>query len=319
MRFTLLTRLLAWSLASWCLFGSVAQAKEPDSCQAIRFGYLEWTDLEVTTGVAQVLLESLGYQVSTSVASVGDVYAQLADDKMDVFLGNWMPASASLIGPYLDKREIDVLQTNLTGALYTLAVPRYVYDQGVTTVADLVAHADRFNQRIYGLEKGNDGNVLIQSMIDKNAFGLKDFKLIETSEFLMLAQVKGKIRRSQWIAFLGWKPHPMNRSFDIAYLGGADDYFGPNKGASKVRTIVRHGFGNECHNVSALLANMLFDIDMLEQVMDYVINGFAPVDRAVRLWLKENPDQVDRWLKGVHFVDGRPARQQDIAAGIALF
>lgn len=47
-------------------------------------------------------------------------------------------------------------------------------------------------------------------MIDQNAFGLKDFEVVESSEAGMLSQVKRQTRRNKWIVFLGWEPHPMN-------------------------------------------------------------------------------------------------------------
>jgi glycine betaine/proline transport system substrate-binding protein len=43
-------------------------------------------------------------------------------------------------------------------------------------------------------------------MIDKGAFGLKDFKLVESSEQGMLAQVTRAAKKKDWIVFLGWDP-----------------------------------------------------------------------------------------------------------------
>ncbi|WP_368506750.1 glycine betaine ABC transporter substrate-binding protein, partial [Staphylococcus pasteuri_A] len=79
---------------------------------------------------------------------------------------------------------------------------------------------EQLRGRIYGIEPGNDGNRLIQDMIDKNAFDLKGFKLIESSEAGKVSQVKRAVDREHWVAFLGWAPHPMNSKFDMAYLDG---------------------------------------------------------------------------------------------------
>ena len=42
--------------------------------------------------------------------------------------------------------------------------------------------------------------------------------------------------------FLGWEPHPMNTRFQLAYLTGGDEVFGPNFGGATVFTNVRKGY-----------------------------------------------------------------------------
>ena len=80
--------------------------------------------------------------------------------------------------------------------------------------------------KIYGIEPGNDGNRLIQSMIDSDAFGLKGFEVVESSEQGMLAQVARATKRDEHVVFLGWEPHPMNANLKMTYLTGGDDIFG---------------------------------------------------------------------------------------------
>jgi glycine betaine/proline transport system substrate-binding protein len=43
---------------------------------------------------------------------------------------------------------------------------------GIADFADIAAHADALDGKIYGIEPGNDGNRLIQTMIASDAFGL---------------------------------------------------------------------------------------------------------------------------------------------------
>jgi len=33
---------------------------------------------------------------------------------------------------------------------------------------------------------------------------------------------------------MGWAPHPMNVKFDMAYLDGGDDFFGPDQGGATI-------------------------------------------------------------------------------------
>jgi len=224
-----------------------------------------------------------------------------------VFLGNWMPTMEADIAPYRDAGTIDILGTNLEGAKYTLAVPQYVYDAGVQSFADIAEYADEFDNQIYGIEPGNNGNRLIQSMIDQNAFGLGDFEVVESSESGMLSQVGRADRRDNWIVFLGWEPHPMNANFDLAYLDGGDDFFGPNYGGATVHTNVRKGYAEECANVGRLLTNQTFTLAMENEVMALILDeGMRPNDAATQ-WLSANSDVLDVWLDGVTTLDGEAA------------
>jgi glycine betaine/proline transport system substrate-binding protein len=210
------------------------------------------------------------------------------------------------IRPYLDRGTVETVKTNLTGAKYTLAVPKYVYDAGVKNFADIAKFADKFDNKIYGIEPGNDGNRLIQDMIDKNAFGLKGFTVVESSEAGMLSQVKRKVRRKNWIVFLGWEPHPMNSNFKLGYLEGGDDYFGPNLGGANVMTNVRKGFTTECPNVGTFINNLEFTLSMENQIMGAILDEGKKPEAAAKSWLKAHPEVLNGWLKGVKTIDGKP-------------
>lgn len=282
----------------------LAMAEVPQSCQTVRFAEVGWTDITATTALTSEVLEGLGYQINNDTVSVPIAYAGMKNGDFDVFLGNWMPSMGSISDPYIEKGQVDRVGANLEGAKYTLAVPQYVHDAGVTSVADLDEHADRFDSRIYGIEAGNDGNQLIQDMIDDDAFGLGDWQLVDSSEAGMLAELKSKTGNDEWMVFLGWEPHPMNTNFDMAYLEGADDYFGPDLGGATVYTNTRGGYVNECENVGTLLENLEFSLEMENQIMAAIMDdGEEPRD-AARAWLQDNPEVLDGWLEGVTTVDG---------------
>ncbi|MEP4546836.1 MAG: choline ABC transporter substrate-binding protein [Saccharospirillum sp.] len=278
-----------------------------NSCEEVRFADVGWTDITATTALTSVVLESIGYETESQLLSVPVTYRSLENGDIDVFLGNWMPTMEADIAPYRDAGTIDILGTNLEGAKYTLAVPQYVYDAGVQSFADIAEYADEFDNQIYGIEPGNDGNRLIQSMIDQDAFGLGEFEVVESSESGMLSQVGRADRRDNWIVFLGWEPHPMNANFDLAYLDGGDDFFGPNYGGATVHTNVRKGYAEECANVGRLLSNQTFTLAMENEVMALILDeGMRPNDAATQ-WLSANSDVLDVWLDGVTTLDGEAA------------
>ncbi|WP_318465692.1 choline ABC transporter substrate-binding protein [Photobacterium leiognathi] len=286
---------------------SVAFNSYANECDTVRFADVGWTDITATTAVTSELLKGMGYNTKTDLLSVPVTYSSMANGDIDVFLGNWMPTMEGDIAKYREAKTVETVKANLEGAKYTLAVPKYVYDAGVKSFADLAKHADKFKGRIYGIEPGNDGNRLIQSMIDTNAFGLKDFSLVESSEAGMISQVSRSVRRDQWIVYLGWAPHPMNSNVEMEYLAGGDDFFGPNYGGANVYTNVRSNYLTECPNVGQLLKNLSFSLEMENSLMEAILNQKVQPEKAARQWLSENPQQVEAWLKDVKTREGNVA------------
>ena len=283
-------------------------AVEPQQCENVRFADVGWTDITATTAITTELLKGLGYQTKTDLLSVPVTYSSMANGDIDVFLGNWMPTMEGDIAKYREAGTVEIVRANLEGAKYTLAVPKYVYDAGVKSFADLAKHADKFKDRIYGIEPGNDGNRLIQSMIDSDAFGLKDFSLVESSEAGMVSQVSRAARRNQWIVYLGWAPHPMNSNVEMEYLDGGDDFFGPNYGGANVYTNVRANYLSECSNVGQLLQNLEFSLEMENELMEAILNQNVQPNKAAQQWLNSNPQQVEAWLKNVKTLKGDSAQ-----------
>ena len=283
-----------------------AAALDAKNCRDVRFSDVGWTDITATTALTSVVLEGLGYNPTTNVLAVPVTFASLKNRDIDVFLGLWMPTMTADVKKYKEEKSVEVLRANLRGAKYTLAVPQYVTDGGVKDFADLAGHKDDFKGRIYGIEPGNDGNRLIQDMIDTDAFGLKGWKLIESSEQGMLTQVSRAVKRKEWVVFLGWEPHPMNTSIDMTYLAGGDDYFGPDFGGATVYTTTRQGYSQECPNIGQLLANLEFTLTMENEVMGAILNDGMEHMAAARQWLTAHPEVLDAWLAKVSALDGKP-------------
>ena len=304
-----LKQLSAIILLASSSLGLSVQAAEPESCSKVRFADVGWTDITATTALASTLLTALGYEPSSQVLSVPVSYASLKNKDIDVFLGNWMPTMKADIQPYLDDKTVESLGANLEGAKYTLAVPKYLYEKGLKTFADIGKFNDELNGEIYGIEPGNDGNRLIQGMIDGDKFGLKSFKLVESSEQGMLAQVERAIKRKEGVLFLGWEPHPMNSKFELAYLEGGDDVFGPNLGGATIYTNVRAGYVGECPNVGKFISNLKFTLPMENQVMGAILDEKKEANDAAKEWLKKNPDTLKPWLEGVTTKDGKDAME----------
>ncbi len=273
----------------------------------MRFSDVGWTDVTSTTALITQLLRTIGYTPTTTVLSVPVTYASMQHKDIDVFLGDWMPTQEADIKPYLDNGSVEVIGPNLLGAKYTLAVPSFAYDAGLKDFNDIHTFAAALNNSIYGIEPGNDGNRVLLKMLKDDAFGLGNFKLIESSEQGELAQVERAVRNKQPIVFLAWEPHPMNMRFDLKYLNGGDAVFGPNYGGATIYTVSRKGYSEECPNVGRLLSNIKFTLRGESEMMAGILDRHEQPDIAAAEWLKANPTVTKAWLEGVFTFDGKPA------------
>ncbi|MCW5222267.1 choline ABC transporter substrate-binding protein [Verminephrobacter aporrectodeae subsp. tuberculatae] len=278
---------------------------EDAACKTVRFADVGWSDIAATTGLASVVLEGLGYKPTVTMASVPIAFASIKAKQIDAFLGYWSPSMTPIIEPFVKAGQIRVLERpNLVGAKYTLAVPAYLYEKGLKTFADIAGFRKELDGKLHGIEPGNDGNALMQRMIDKNEYGLGGFRLVESSEAGMLAEVQRAARGSRAIVFLGWEPHPMNVQMKMKYLEGGDAVFGPNFGEAKVFTAIPPSYEARCPNVATLLKNLQFSTDVENAVMLGILEKARP-NAAARAYLKKNPALLDGWLQGVKTFSGQ--------------
>lgn len=279
------------------------------AAQKVTIASVGWTGVTIKTDLAVSILGSLGYEAENIMVSVPVAYEAMATNEADAFMGNWMPSMASIANKYFEKGTVDKFIANMPGAQYTLAVPTFCAEGGLKHFKDIAKFGDKLGWKIYGIEAGNDGNQIIQNMIDKNMFGLGKFTLVPSSEAGMLAQVRSFANDGKWIVFLGWAPHSMNERIDMTYLKGSTaETFGGNDGKATVWTNIRTGFDKENPNATRLLKNMVFPVSMMNQIMTTLHNdsSLSPSEAGLD-WVKQHPEIYKGWLEGVKTVDGKPA------------
>lgn len=300
-------RLASALVAAALVAASTAHAADDPGCATIRLSDPGWTDITSTNAIASTLLTALGYAPEIKTLSVPIGYEAMKNGEIDVFLGNWLPAQQPFRDDLDAAKAAEVLVQNLDGAKFTLAVPSAAATElGVADFADLAAHADAFDAKIYGIETGAPANQSLQKMIDADDFGLGSWELVESGEQAMLAQVTRAEKDGDAIVFLAWAPHPMNVAHDLTYLSGGDAYFGPDYGGARVFTLARTGWAAECPNAAQFFKNLVFDVEMENEMMGLILDdGEKPEDAAAR-WLAANPARLDPWLAGVTTLDGQP-------------
>jgi len=255
---------------------SSANAYADTRCETVKMADPGWSDIAATNAITGFLLNGMGYKAKVDTLAVPITFGGLKDGQVDVFLGTE----------------------------FTLAVPDYVWDAGVHDFADLNKFADKFDKKIYGIGSGAPANISLQEIIKKNDFDLGQWKLIESSEQAMLAEVSRAVKKQRFVTFLGWTPHPMNVQLKMHYLKGGEKYFGDT---GSVYTLTRKGYAQACPNVGKLLTNLSFTQEMENSIMAEVANNKVSNADAAKAWIKANPAVLDKWLDGVKTVDGKDA------------
>ncbi|MFL6609261.1 MAG: choline ABC transporter substrate-binding protein [Pseudomonas sp.] len=295
---------LSTVLAAGLLALSSVSAWAEQSCETVKMADPGWSDIAATNAITGFLLEGMGYKPKVDTLAVPITFGGLKDGQVDVFLGNWMPAQQGFYDKFVANGDVTQLAKNLDGTEFTLAVPDYVWDAGVHNFADLNKFADKFDKKIYGIGSGAPANLSLKEIIKTNDFGMGDWKLVESSEQAMLAEVSRAVKKQKFVTFLGWTPHPMNVQLKMHYLKGGEKYFGDT---GSVHTLTRKGYAQACPNVGKLLTNLSFTQEMENSIMAEVVNKKVSNAEAAKAWIKANPAVLDKWLDGVKTVDGKDA------------
>lgn len=285
---------------------SGAQAGDAESCKAVRFADVGWTEIQVISEIASNMFNALGYTGEVKTLSVPITFASLKSGDVDVFFGNWMPSQTADIKPYLDDKSVEQLVANMEGAGYGMVVPQYVADAGVKSLADLSANKDKFGGKMFGIESGNDGNRIMQGFIDDAANKLEGWTLVESSEAGMLTEAEKAMKNNEWIVFLGWTPHPVMGDMKLHYLAGTE---AAGFGAATVYTNTRAGWAAQCPNAAKFVSNMKFTLPMVGGTMMAPVLKDGKDPKAVAAeWITTNKDTVAAWLDGVTTIDGGDAK-----------
>lgn len=153
----------------------------------LRFGYVLWDGEIASTNVLTLVLEEAGFDVEMVSVDAGPLYQGLSQGSLDFTTSAWLPIThESYIEQYGD--SLDRVSVNLEGVKIGLAVPKYVYDAGVHSIADLKNYISEFAGIIDGIEPGAGVVQAAERSID--VYGLDGFEVQTSSSGAMFAQLK---------------------------------------------------------------------------------------------------------------------------------
>jgi len=265
----------------------LAQAKP------IRIGWTAWSDAEVVTNIAKLILEQrLAQKVELVMTDVALQYAALQRGQIDLMLMAWLPGTHK---GYWEKVKDDVedLGALYTGARLGWAVPDEIPVSTLRSIEDLKKPEvqEKLGGRIQGIDAGAGLMKLSEAAI--KAYGL-DYKLLTASDAAMVSSLDRAIQRKQWIVVTTWSPHWMFSQYKVRYLEDPKQALG---GAEEIHALGRKGFSAAFPKAAAFVRNMKLPLADLEAVMLKARDSSAAKEAAA--FVATRGEVVDRWLTGV--------------------
>ncbi|WP_110667323.1 ABC transporter substrate-binding protein [Salinicola halophilus] len=294
---------LSAGLGAGLLVASLAHAADDE----VIFGVPAWPGITVKTEIASQLLEPLGYTTQSREIGLQVIYQGLTTGDVDVFLGAWLPAQNPMLEPLEADGSIQRLATNVTGAQMTLAVPDYVFEDGVTSFADLDPNREAFDGEIYGFGAGSAASEILNEAIDADTWGLGDWTLVDTSTVGMLSAAKSAINNEEPIVWVGWTPHWMNLELPMRYLEDDKNLFGEGNGESDVRTLMASDYAEANPNLVSLFDRFSFSAEEQSWMIQQYGQEERAFDQVASDWIAAHPERIEAMLEGVTTRDGEPA------------
>lgn len=262
----------------------LAQAKP------IRIGWTAWSDAEVVTQMAKLILEQrLAQKVELVMTDVALQYAALQRGQIDLMLMAWLPGTHKA---YWEKVKDDVEDL---GVLYTdarlgWAVPDEIPVSVLRSIEDLKKPEvqEKLNGRIQGIDAGAGLMKLSEAAI--KAYGL-DYKLQAASDAAMVSTLDRAIQRKQWIVVTTWSPHWMFSQYKLRYLEDPKQALGSTE---EIHALARKGFGAAFPKAAAFVRNMKLPLADLEAVMFKARESSAAKEAAA--YVSTHGEVVERWL-----------------------
>lgn len=248
-----------------------------------------WAEGEATSYLWQQVLNDKGYTVTLDAAAAGPVFTGVSQGDYDVTFDVWLPNThKSYWEKYGDKLED--LGAWYENAPLTVAVNK---DAPIDSLADLAAKADKFDNKIVGIEPGAGLTGIMSDAVIPD-YGLSKMEFQTSSTAAMLAALKKATTEGKNIVVTLWRPHWAYSAFPLKDLKDPKGALGE---PDHIDTVGRTGFTDDYPQLTKWLKNFSFPDELLADLENDMFNSGA--DES------DYPDIVKKWM-GTHkeFVDG---------------
>jgi glycine betaine/proline transport system substrate-binding protein len=247
-----------------------------------------WPEGEAASYLWQQVLQDQGSTVDLEYADAGPVFAGLAGGDYDVAFDGWLPTTHKT---YFEKYGDDLVDVGSWNddAKLTLAVNA---DAPIDSIDQLAANADKFGNRIVGIEPGAGLTEAMEKKVIPE-YGLDKMDFITSSTPAMLAELKKSLDAGDDIVVTLWRPHWAYDAYDLKDL---KDPKGALGAAESIHTVTRTGFADDFADVNGWFKGFKMDSDLLfslENAMFREDHKQSEYPGIVKKWMSENQDYVD--------------------------
>lgn len=251
-----------------------------------------WPEGEAASYLWKSILEKKGYSVELKYADAGPVFAGVSTGAYDLALDGWLPTThAAYMKKYGDK-IVDLGAWN-SDAKLTVAVNK---DAPIDSLAQLAANADKFGNRIVGIEPGAGLTAAVSDKVIP-AYGLEKMKFITSSTPAMLAELKSATSKDENIAVTLWRPQWAYAAFPIKDLKDPKGTLGT---AESIHSLASTSFSADYPKLAGwikdfkLPSKLLFSLENDMYNVKDSVTDYTPI---VEKWITENQAYVDGLTK----------------------
>ncbi|MDR5836228.1 glycine betaine ABC transporter substrate-binding protein [Caballeronia sp. LZ034LL] len=273
---------------STAAFALTASAADP-----LKISLANWADTQAVTYTAKYVLETkLNQPVTLIVADLGIQFQGVARGDVDLMLGAWLPVThAAYYARFKD--EMDDLGVIYTGAKIGWAVPDYVPESEVASIADLNKPEvkTKLNSTIQGIEPGAGEMVASEKALKE--YDLAGYNLIRASEAGMLTAISRAYPAKNWIVATVWSPHWLWQKYKMRYLKDPKGVLG---GDEQIRGFGSKQFATKYPRAYTFIKHYKLTLAEVEQIE---LDGNASNDwnAAAKKFVDAHPEKLKEWLQ----------------------
>ncbi|MCF7940831.1 MAG: glycine betaine ABC transporter substrate-binding protein [Spirochaetia bacterium] len=283
-------------LALAVLLPTVAFANgQSEETKTVKLAYVNWEEgVAWSHAIAAILEDEYGYEVELTAADVAPSISSVANGDQDFFMEGWLP---NLHTVYTEGTDIVRIKTIYENGIVGLIVPKYMIEDGVTTISDLAKPevAEKLNYQITGIDAGAGMMIQCEEEI-MPAYGLDEagIELIASSGPAMLAAMDAAMKRNEYIVGMGWQPHSMFGRYDLAILEQDKEViYAPDE----IVILGRPGVEEDLPEVTAFMKNVIWTNETIGSLMVFISDSDKSTLEAAREWKNANTDVWQDWVQ----------------------
>jgi glycine betaine/proline transport system substrate-binding protein len=279
--------------ASALVAGSAWERVKGD--RPIILGQVSLSFYAVAGAVVHEVLERLGHSVEVRQGPHEEMFPLLGQGAIDLMAAAWLPEGHAAYWARYGAGAEEVAKL-YDGARFFWAVPDYVPEKEVTSIADLAkpSVAKRMTKLIQGIGTGATITTVSQKAVGDYGLDTLGYSLRPGTPAEWTGAYDAAVAERRWIVFPTWAPQYLNRGGKLrplqdprGVLGGINHaaLVGPRARLQMIPPATR-----------AVLARIDLGLDGVTE-MDWLVNvGKQTPREAARTWMKANESRVASWL-----------------------